>query len=137
MKTLSRFVAQFTSLIVAVLSCFDRVIFNGHLPIANGPALEGFVDHVLKIRRCDSMAVADRQSEVQVRVRVARQAVTNDLMVADSDKNSALSDKGRGPTRRTVYDDDRRPRIWSGAVRASRPWASSFTPSSGLVFSSP
>ena len=37
MKTLSRFVTKFTSLIVAVLSCFDRVIFKGHLPIANGP----------------------------------------------------------------------------------------------------
>ena len=48
MKTLSRFAAKFTSLIVAVLSCFDRVIFKGHLPISNGPALEGFDDHVLK-----------------------------------------------------------------------------------------
>ena len=28
MKSLSRFVTKFTSLIVAVLSCFDRVIFN-------------------------------------------------------------------------------------------------------------
>ena len=28
MKTLSRFVAKFTSLIVAVLSCFDRVILR-------------------------------------------------------------------------------------------------------------
>jgi hypothetical protein len=28
LKTLSRFVAKFTSLIVAVLSCFDRVLFN-------------------------------------------------------------------------------------------------------------
>jgi hypothetical protein len=56
MKTMSRFVAKFTSLIVAVLSCFDRVRFTGHLPISNGPALEGFVDHVLKIRRCDFMA---------------------------------------------------------------------------------
>src|SRR6185437_12725249 len=46
MKTLSRFVAKYTSLIVAVLSCFDRVIFKGHLPISNGPALEGFVDQV-------------------------------------------------------------------------------------------
>ena len=45
MKTLSRFVAKFTNLIVAVLSCFDRVIFKGYLPITNGPALEGFVDH--------------------------------------------------------------------------------------------
>jgi hypothetical protein len=63
MKTLSRFVAKFTGLIVAVLSCFDRVIFKGHLPISNGPALEGFVDHVLKIRRCDFMAFAEQQSE--------------------------------------------------------------------------
>ena len=66
MKTLSRFVAKFTSLIVAVLSCFDRVIFKGHLPISNGPALEGFVDHVLKIRRCDFMAFAEQQSEALV-----------------------------------------------------------------------
>jgi hypothetical protein len=59
MKTLSRLVAQFTSVIVAVLSCFDRVLFKGDLPITNGPALEGFVDSVLKIRRCDFMAFAD------------------------------------------------------------------------------
>ena len=44
MKTLSRFVVKFTSLIVAVLSCFDRVIFKGHLPISNAAALEAFVD---------------------------------------------------------------------------------------------
>ncbi len=35
MKTLSRFVAKFTSLIVAVLSCFDRVIQKGPIQIAN------------------------------------------------------------------------------------------------------
>ena len=29
MKTLSHFVIKFTSLIVAVLSCFDRIIFKG------------------------------------------------------------------------------------------------------------
>ena len=66
MKTLSRFVAKFTKLIVAVLSCFDRVIFKGYLPITNGPALEGFVDHVLRIRRCDFMAFAEEQSETLV-----------------------------------------------------------------------
>jgi len=66
MKTLSRFVTKFTSLIVAVLSCFDRVIFKGHLPISNGPALEGFVDHVLKIRRCEFMKFAEQQSEALV-----------------------------------------------------------------------
>ncbi len=34
MKTLSRFVTKFTSLIVAVLSCFDRVIIQGHLALS-------------------------------------------------------------------------------------------------------
>src|SRR6516225_10693341 len=66
MRVLSRFVTKFTSLIVAVLSCFDRVRFTGHLPISNGPALEGFVDHVLKIRRCDFMAFAEQQSQTLV-----------------------------------------------------------------------
>src|ERR1700721_919242 len=66
MKTLSRFVTKFTSLIVAVLSCFDRVLFKGHLPINNGSALEGFVDHVLRIRRCEFMAFAEKQSEILV-----------------------------------------------------------------------
>ena len=66
MKTLSLFVTKRTSLFVAVLSCFDRVIFKVHLPISNGPALEGFVDHVLKIRRFDFMAFAEKQSEALV-----------------------------------------------------------------------
>ena len=66
MKTLSRFVIKFTSLIVAVLSCFDRVIFKGYLPITNGQALEGLVDCVLKIRRCDFMAFAEEKSTTLV-----------------------------------------------------------------------
>jgi hypothetical protein len=76
MKTRSRFVAKFTSLIVAVLSCFDRVIFKGHLPIANGSALEAFVDPVLKIRRADFMDFAQEQSETLVNhaQRLAQQA---------------------------------------------------------------
>ena len=53
MKTLSRFVVKFTSLIVAVLSCFDRVIFKGHLALAAPRELEYFVDCVLKVRRSD------------------------------------------------------------------------------------
>ena len=39
MKTLPRFISKFTSLIDAVLSCFDRHISKGYLPITNGPAL--------------------------------------------------------------------------------------------------
>jgi hypothetical protein len=66
MKSLSRFVTKFTKLIVGVLSAFDRVIFKGYLPITNGAALEGFVDCVLRIRRVDFMAFAERQSEALV-----------------------------------------------------------------------
>jgi hypothetical protein len=55
MKTLSRFVSRFTGLIFAVLSCFDRVIFKGHLALAAPSELEYFVDCVLKLRRSDFM----------------------------------------------------------------------------------
>ena len=55
MKTLSRFISKFTGLIVAVLSCFDRVIFKGHLALAAPCELEYFVDRVLKVRRTDFM----------------------------------------------------------------------------------
>ena len=55
MKTLSRFVSKFTGLIVAVLSCFDRVLFKGHLALAAPCELEYFVDCVLKVRRSDFM----------------------------------------------------------------------------------
>jgi hypothetical protein len=55
MKTLSRFVTKFTRLIAAVLSCFDRVIFKGHLALAAPCELEYFVDCVLNVRRNDFM----------------------------------------------------------------------------------
>ena len=49
MKTLSRFVIKFTSLIVAVLSCFDRVIFKVTCPSPMGRPSKSFVDYVLKV----------------------------------------------------------------------------------------
>jgi hypothetical protein len=55
MKTLSRFVTKFTSSIVAVLSCFDRVIFKGHLALAAPRELERYVDFTLKVRRTEFM----------------------------------------------------------------------------------
>jgi hypothetical protein len=68
MKTLSRFITKFTSLILAVLSCFDRVIFKGHLALAAPRELEYFVDCVLKVRRCDFMkTMAPQYSERLVR----------------------------------------------------------------------
>jgi hypothetical protein len=53
MPPVSSFVAKFSSLIVWALSCFDRVIFKGHLPISRPSEFEKFVDYRLKMRRCD------------------------------------------------------------------------------------
>ena len=53
MKPVCSFVAKFASLISWTLSCFDRVIFKGHLPISRASQFECFVDYVLKIRRAD------------------------------------------------------------------------------------
>ncbi len=95
MKTLSRFVAKFTKLIVAVLSCFDRVIFKGYLPLTNGPALEGFVDHVLRIRRCDFMAFAEEQSEslVEHAKQMARDAGAEYVYLQGSHRKDKLVDQ--------------------------------------------
>lgn len=51
MKTLSRFLTKFASLICSVLHCFDRVIFKGYLPISRTDQLEKFVDYYLGVRR--------------------------------------------------------------------------------------
>jgi len=94
-KTLSRFVAKFTSLIVGVLSCFDRVIFKGYLPITNGPALEGFIDHVLKIRRKDFMNFAEEQSQnlVDFAKRLAQEAGAEYHYLQGAHRKDKLVDK--------------------------------------------
>src|SRR5215470_7846407 len=100
MKTLSRFVAKFTSLIVAVLSCFDRIIFKGHLPISNGSALEGFVDHVLKIRRCDFMAFVEQRSEALVEgARRAAEEAGVEYRFLKDDKTPTSGHRGRAGSR--------------------------------------
>jgi hypothetical protein len=55
MKTVCTFLVKFASVISWTLSCFDRVIFKGHLPISRPYELEKFVDYVLKMRRADFM----------------------------------------------------------------------------------
>jgi hypothetical protein len=57
MKTVCSFVAKFASVISWVHSCFDRVLFKGHLPISRQYEFEKFVDYILKIRRSDFMKV--------------------------------------------------------------------------------
>jgi hypothetical protein len=95
MKSLTRFVTKFTSLIVAVLSCFDRVRFTGYLPITSGTALEGFVDHVLRIRRCEFMAFAEKQSEIVVEhaKRLAEQAGAEYEFLQGSHRKETIVDK--------------------------------------------
>src|SRR5436309_8321602 len=64
MQTVCSFVTKFSSLIVCVLSCFDRVIFKGHLPISRPSEFEKFVDYRLKVRRCDFLkTIAPQWSE--------------------------------------------------------------------------
>jgi len=64
MKTVCAFVAKFASLITLKFSCFDRVIFKGHLPICYASAFEKFVDYGLGIKRCEfAETVAPRWSE--------------------------------------------------------------------------
>ena len=53
MKTVCPFLTKFASLIAWSLSCFDRVIFKGHLPISYAAKFQAFVDYGLKIRRAD------------------------------------------------------------------------------------
>ena len=51
MAKVSLFSTKFASLISWILSCFDRVILRGHLPISRLSEFERFVDYVLKMRR--------------------------------------------------------------------------------------
>jgi hypothetical protein len=57
MRRLSSFAARFATLINWILSCFDRVIFKGYLPISRPYEFERFVDRVLKMRRADFIKV--------------------------------------------------------------------------------
>jgi hypothetical protein len=95
MKTLTGFVTGFPSLIFAVLSSFDRVRFTGHRPISSATALEGFVDHVLRIRRCEFIAVAEKQSEIVVdhAKRLAERAGAGYEFLQDSHREEAIVDK--------------------------------------------
>jgi len=53
MKATSRFLTKFASSIVAVLGCFDRMIFKGHLSFGDAKYLNAYVDHALHMRRKD------------------------------------------------------------------------------------
>jgi hypothetical protein len=52
-QKLCSFLTKFASLISWCHSCFDRVIFKGHLPISRPYQMAYFIDAVLKMRRAD------------------------------------------------------------------------------------
>jgi hypothetical protein len=60
---MNRFVERFTSSIVSVLGCHDRVIFRGHLPFGGDEHLNRFVDYALKIKRKDFIPFVEPLSQ--------------------------------------------------------------------------
>jgi len=42
---MKKFLEAFLHKIIGVLSCFDRVVFRGHLPVSNSKFLQRFLDH--------------------------------------------------------------------------------------------
>jgi hypothetical protein len=92
-NAMNRFVSRFTSSIVNVLSCFDRVIFKGYLPFHSDEQLNGFVDRVLKMRRVDFLPFVEAQSQTLVEhaQAMARQAgVPYDYLRGRHDKDKRI-----------------------------------------------
>jgi len=69
MQSVCSFLSKFSSLIAWVHSCFDRVIFKGHLPISQPAAFERFVDYTLKMLRKDVLKVCGPQWSERLVVR--------------------------------------------------------------------
>ena len=63
MKFAKIFADTFAEIIVAVLSCFDRVIFKGYLPFGGDEHLNSWVNYVLKMRRKDFLPWLEQHSQ--------------------------------------------------------------------------
>ena len=63
MKFASRFLNQFSGLVVCLLSCFDRVMFKGYLPFHSEFYLNSWVDYELGIRRTEFIKQLDQKSQ--------------------------------------------------------------------------
>jgi hypothetical protein len=61
-NAMNDFLKKFAHVIIGTLSCFDRVIFKGHLPFGGDDHLNAFVDQVLKIRRKDFIPMLEKLS---------------------------------------------------------------------------
>lgn len=76
MKFAKRFVSRFATCFLAVLSCFDRVIFKGYLPFGDEAHLNAWVDHGLNMKRKDFLPGLQQHSQtlVEQAQRCAQQA---------------------------------------------------------------
>ena len=63
MQNSNPFVVKFAASLIAVLGCFDRVIFKGHLPFGDDAHLNRFVDHTLRMPRKDFIAFLEDKTE--------------------------------------------------------------------------
>jgi hypothetical protein len=63
MSSDNTFVVKFAASIIAVLGCFDRVLFKGYLPFGDNAHLNRFVDHTLRIKRKDFLPFLEGKSD--------------------------------------------------------------------------
>ena len=66
MKFATRFLDRFAEIIVAVLSCFVRVIFKEYLPFAGDDLWNSWVDYGLKMKRKDFLSWLQQHALVLV-----------------------------------------------------------------------
>jgi hypothetical protein len=66
MKFARRFLDRFAASIIAVLGCFDRVIFKGYLRFQNDAQLNAWVDYGLRMRRKDFLPFLEQHSQTLV-----------------------------------------------------------------------
>ena len=63
MQNANPFVVKFAASIIAVVGCFDRVIFKGYLPFGDDAHLNRFVDHTLRIPRKDFIPLLEGKAD--------------------------------------------------------------------------
>lgn len=107
MKLASRFLSKFADSIIAVLSCFDRVIFKGHLFPGNDQSLNAFVDHTLHMRRKDFIPFLQNQSE---------QLVSHAKQAAESAGRPYLYLQGKHRKEKLIQDLIRKDKLSEGLV---------------------
>ena len=107
MKFALSFVAKFSSLIVTILNCFDRVIFKGHLPFWTDKQVNDFVDFQLNIKRKDFLPLLEQS---------AQQLVDHAQAIADQAGRPYLFKQGKFKKEKFIQDLIDQDRVCEGLV---------------------